>query len=113
MYVSNPYLYEEICKSKELDELTPNAVKMLDLMIKNIIKKKRYNDPSIADDIAQTAWVDIIMYWRNFDEHKYKNAFAYYSSMIMMGMAKGWNKLYPKGLKPSDTISLDSNIHSI
>lgn len=113
MYVSNPYLYDEICKSKELDELTPNAVKMLDLMIKNIIKKKRYNDPTIADDIAQTAWVDIIMYWRNFDEHKYKNAFAYYSSMIMMGMAKGWNKLYPKGLKPSDTISLDSNIHSL
>jgi hypothetical protein len=34
--VSNPYLFREMLKSKERDELTPDAVKMFQLMIDNI-----------------------------------------------------------------------------
>lgn len=112
LYVSNPYLLKEILKSKEQDELTPAAIKMFDLMIKNISNKKYYNNPEDKKDCQQSAFVDVLMYWRGFDPEKNPNAFAYYTSMIINGLNKGWGKCAGK-LKTSEIVSLDNNIHSI
>ena len=49
-YVSNPFLYQEIIKSKERDELTDDALAMFQLMIENISAKKHYNDPEDRKD---------------------------------------------------------------
>lgn len=112
LYVSNPYLLQEIMKSKEQDELTPAALEMLSLMIENISSKKHYNDPEDRKDCWQTAYLDILLYWRGFDPEKSKNPFAYFTSLIVNGMNKGWNKITGK-IKSSDLISIDNNIHTI
>ena len=112
LYVSNPYLLKEILKSKERDELTSEAIQMFQLMIEYISSKKYYNDPMDREDCWQSAWEDIIRYWRGFDPEKTNNPFAYFTSLIINGMNKGWNKCAGK-IKRSESVSLDNNIHSI
>lgn len=110
-YVSNKYLLEEIIISKQMDELTDNAIKMLQLMAENLAKKKHFKCPEDKEDCIQTAMLDIALYWRGFDPERFKNPFAYYTSMLTNGLAKGWNKIYGK-FKASEMTSLDNNIHS-
>lgn len=112
IYVSNDVLLEEVMKSKERDELTPKALKMFDLMIQNISSKKYYNNPDDKKDCWQSAYLDILMYWRGFDPEKTSNAFAYFTSLIINGLNKGWHKCTGK-LKTSDIVSLDNNIHTL
>ena len=111
-YVSNPYLLQEIMKSKAQNELTPEAIQMFQLMIENISAKKHYNDPEDKKDCWQSAYLDIILYWRGFDPEKSKNPFAYFTSLIVNGMNKGWHKISGK-IKTSDMISIDNNVHSL
>ena len=111
-YVSNPYLLQEIMKSKAQDELTPEAIQMFQLMIENISAKKHYNDPEDKKDCWQSAYLDILLYWRGFDPEKSKNPFAYFTSLIVNGMNKGWHKISGK-IKTSDMISIDNNVHSL
>lgn len=111
-YVSNPYLLQEIMKSKAQDELTPEAIQMFQLMIENISAKKHYNDPEDRKDCWQSAYLDILLYWRGFDPEKSKNPFAYFTSIIVNGMNKGWHKISGK-IKTSDMISIDNNVHSL
>ena len=110
-YVSNPYLLQEIMKSKAQNELTPEAIQMFQLMIENISAKKHYNDPEDRKDCWQSAYLDILLYWRGFDPEKSKNPFAYFTSLIVNGMNKGWHKISGK-IKTSDMISIDNNVHS-
>lgn len=114
-YVSNPALLKEIIKSKEQDELTPNAIQMLLLMIENIQRKRYYKDPEEKKDCASAAMVDVLLYWRNFDQNKSNNPFAFYTSVITNGIAKGWDKLHPETKKCPGArfTSLDNNIHSL
>ena len=111
-YVSNPYLLQEIMKSKAQNELTPEAIQMFQLMIENISAKKHYNDPEDRTDCWQSAYLDILLYWRGFDPEKSKNPFAYFTSLIVNGMKKGWHKISGK-IKTSDMISIDNNVHSL
>ena len=111
-YVSNPYLLQEIMKSKAQNELTPEAIQMFQLMIENISAKKHYNDPEDTKDCWQSAYLDILLYWRGFDPEKSKNPFAYFTSLIVNGMNKGWHKISGK-IKTSDMISIDNNVHSL
>ena len=111
-YVSNPYLLQEIMKSKAQNELTPESIQMFQLMIENISAKKHYNDPEDRKDCWQSAYLDILLYWRGFDPEKSKNPFAYFTSLIVNGMNKGWHKISGK-IKTSDMISIDNNVHSL
>ena len=111
-YVSNPYLLQEIMKSKAQNELTPEAIQMFQLMIENISAKKHYNDPEDRKDCWQSAYLDILLYWRGFDPEKSKNPFAYFTSLIVNGMNKGWHNISGK-IKTSDMISIDNNVHSL
>ena len=111
-YVQNKELLKEIIISKQQDELTYNAVKMLQLIAENIANKKRYKCIEDKEDCIQTAMLDIALYWRSFDPERYKNPFAYYTSILCNGLSKGWNKMYGK-FKASEMTSLDNNIHSL
>jgi hypothetical protein len=92
--------------------LTPEAVEMFRVMIENIMTVKKYNDIENKKDCMQQAFLDILMYYKSFDETKFSNAFAYFTSVISNGIAKGWNKCAGK-IKTSDVISLDNNVHSL
>lgn len=113
-YVSNPFLLAEIIKSKEKGELTSNALQMLLLMIENIQRKRYYKTPEEKEDCASSAIYDVLMYWQNFNPEKSTNPFAFYTSVITNGLAKGWDKLHPENKKCPGArfTSLDNNIHS-
>ena len=110
-YVQNKELMKEIVLSKQRDELTYNAVVMLQLIAENLAKKKHYKCQEDKEDCIQTAMLDVAMYWRSFDPERFNNPFAYYTSMLCNGLSKGWNKIYGK-FKASEMTSLDNNIHS-
>lgn len=116
-YVSNPALLKQIIISKEQDELTSDAIQMLQLMIENISSKKRYPSQEEKEDCQQQAMLDCLLYWRSFDPSKSNNPnpFAYFTSLITNGIAKGWNTLHPENKKAPGVIftSLDNNIYSI
>ena len=114
-YVSNPFLFKEIMKSKEQDKLTDAAIQMLMLMVDSIIAKKTFKTAEDKEDCKQTALLDCLQYWRGFDETKSTNPFAYFTSVITNGYAKGWNTLYPQNKKVKGAIftSIDNGIYSI
>lgn len=116
-YVSNPALLKQIIISREKDELTGDAIQMLMLMVENISSKKRYPSQEEKEDCQQQAILDCLLYWRSFDPSKSDNPnpFAYFTSLITNGIAKGWNTLHPENKKAAGAIftSLDNNIYSI
>ena len=114
-YVSNPFLFKEIMKSKEQDQLTEDAIQMLILMVDKISSKKVFKDPAVKEDCKQQAILDCLQYWRGFDEQKSNNPFAYFTSVITNGLAKGWNAFYPQNKQAAGAIftSIDNNIYSI
>ena len=112
IYVSNKDLLREIKLSKERDQLTYNAVKMLQLIAENLAKKKHYKCPEYKEDCIQTSMLDIALYWRSFDPEKYNNPFAYYTSMLCNILVKDYNIIYSK-FKFSEMTSIDNyNIYS-
>lgn len=110
-YVSNPYLLKEMIKSKEKGELTQEALKMIYLIAENLTRKKFFKLPEDREDCIQTAMLDALLYWQSFDPEKSNNPFAYFTSLLTNGLAKGWKKIYGK-FKSSEMTSLDNNIHS-
>jgi DNA-directed RNA polymerase specialized sigma subunit len=105
-YLNNRDLYDEIVKSKEQDQLTPKAEKMLVMLAERAIRKLTYVSDDDRQDCLQFALLDLLKYWRNFNP-KYTNAFAYFTEIAKRGYAKGWNKIHPKKYK--STLSLDKN----
>lgn len=114
-YVSNPILFKQIMISKQQDKLTDDAVEMLMLMVDNIISKKTFKYSEDRDDCKQHALLDCLQYWRGFNPEKSDNPFAYFTSIITNGIAKGWNTNYPQNKKVPGAIfsSIDNNIYSI
>ena len=108
-YLNGPDLLAEIILSKELDELTPKAVKMLQLLTEKAVTKLHYRNKMDKDDCIQSAMMDILKYWRGFKPEKSTNAFAYYTTIIYKGAAKGWNKLHPETKKQIEKISLNAS----
>lgn len=95
VYVKNRDLLAEIIKSKEQNELTPAAIKMLMTMAREISKVFKYKYEEDREDCISYAMEDILKYWRGFDPSKSSNAFAYFTQMCKNGFAKGWRALYP------------------
>ena len=106
-YLNNRDLLEEIIKSKEQDELTPNALKMLMLLADRSSNRLMYRNPEDKRDCIASAYMDLFKYWRNFKPEKSTNAFAYFTEIAKRGFAKGWNKLHPK--KYHGTVSINGS----
>ena len=103
-YIVNKDLYMQIILSKERGQLTPEALKMLDRMIKEISKVFKYKMEEDKEDCQAFAMEDVIKYWNRFDPEKSNNAFAFYTQMIKNGYAKGWRRLHP--IKASQKVSI-------
>ena len=106
-YLNNRDLYDQIVLSKEQDELTRTAVKMLTMLAERAQRKLKYANPQDQEDCLSFAILDLMKYWRSFKPEKTTNAFSYFTSMCMNGYAKGWHKLHPKKYK--GTISLSNS----
>jgi hypothetical protein len=109
-YLNNRDLLDEIIKSKEQDELTPKALKMLMMLADKCSLKLQYNNPEDRQDCIASAYMDLYKYWRNFNPEKSTNAFAYFTEISKRGFAKGWNSLHPKKYK--GTISINGSADS-
>jgi hypothetical protein len=103
-YLNNKDLYAEIVQSKDDDQLTRKAEKMLQMLAERAINKLSYVNEEDRKDCLQFALLDLWKYWRNFNP-KYTNAFAYFTEIAKRGYAKGWNKIHPNKYK--GTLSID------
>jgi hypothetical protein len=111
-YVDREKFREEILKSKERDELTPEAVRMLMLMANEASKKLKYKNEEDRQDCIAFALLDVVKYWRSYDPEKSRYPFAYYTQIIKNGFARGWNKLHP--IRSVDKLSLSNeNLYSL
>ena len=86
-------------------------------MVENISSKKKYPSKEEKEDCQQQAILDCLLYWKSFDPSKsaQPNPFAYFTSLITNGIAKGWNSLHPENKEAKGAIftSIDNNIYSI
>lgn len=98
-YVSNQQFYEEMVKSKQLGELTPQAVDCFVLLANKAIRSFHYSDKMDKDDCLSNSYHDFVKYGLNNFNPERTNAVAYFSSLAFAGFMKGWNKLKPKKLK--------------
>lgn len=103
-YINNRELLAAIIESKEKQRLTPEALVMLDRMIKEISKIFKYKMNEDREDCQAFAMEDVIKYWNRFDPEKSTNAFSYFTQLIKNGYGKGWRRLYP--IKSSMKISI-------
>ncbi len=94
IYLSNKDFCNEVIKSKQIDELTPAAQQMMILLANKTIKKMRYYNPIDKEDCLQTGLMVMFSNWRNFDESKSSNAFAYFTEVFKRGIARGFNDIY-------------------
>lgn len=112
-YVSNKELVQEIIRSKELEQLTPRALEMLQRMVKEISKVFKYKMEEDREDCQAFAMEDVIKYWNRFDPAKSNNAFAFFTQMIKNGFAKGWRRLYPVKASMKVSISKEYGVYNI
>lgn len=118
IYVSNPVLLQEMIKSKQQDELTKEAIEMLQVLLENMVSSLVYENPEDKKDCMAYAMLDFLMYWRNFNPEISSNPFAYFTSMGTNGIKKGWRALGYKeynGEKYQRSLftSIDNNIHTL
>lgn len=113
VHVKNSELREEIIACKETDDLSPRALEMLMLMAEKFANKMSYIYPEDREDCISFAVMDCYLYWRGYDPEKSENAFAYYTSIIKNGFAKGWRKLYGRMPKSSKVSISQHSIYNL
>ena len=122
-YINNKEFTDSVIESKEKDELQPFTIECFVMLANRAVERLYFRDYRDKEDCIQSALVDCIKYWRNFDPTKSDppNAFAYFTQMCKNGYAKEWKKIHRKpGLEDGEnieTISLstagDSTVYTI
>ena len=122
-YINNKEFTQAVIDSKEADELTKFTVECFVMLANRAVERLYFKDYRDKEDCVQSALVDCVKYWRNFDPTKSSppNAFAYFTQMCKNGYAKEWKKIHKKtGLEDGEnveTISLstsgDSTVYTI
>ena len=69
-------------------ELSPRAIDYFILLANRAILKLTFSNPLDKEDCIQSALLDLLRYWRNFNEEKSNNAFAYFTQIAKNGYAK-------------------------
>jgi len=103
-YVKNSILREEIIRCKKEGKLTNEAIEMFQKMADRFSRKLKYVYEEDRLDCISFAVMDCYQYWQGYNPEKSDNAFAYFTSILRNGFAKGWRKLYgnmPKSKKIS------------
>lgn len=100
-------------------ELSPKAIDYFILLANRAILKLTFSNPLDKEDCIQSALLDLLRYWRNFNEEKSNNAFAYFTQIAKNGYAKEYKKIHKhigKGEKVefvSLSLGGDSEIYSL
>lgn len=105
-YINNREFTNEIinCKYGLLDketgyqhtagELSPKAINFFMLLTQRAILKLHFSDPLDKEDCIQSALLDLLRYWKNFNEEKSNNAFGYFTQIAKNGYAKEYKKIH-------------------
>jgi len=93
-YINNKEFTAEIVKCKSADELSNAAVNYFIILANRAIQKLKFSNPLDREDCIQSALLDLIRYWKNFDETKSNNAFAYFTQVAKNGYAKEYKRIY-------------------
>jgi len=93
-YVNNKEFLVEMKKSKELGELTPEAVNMMLKIAKRLAKTKYYVFEDDRYTCMSQGIEDCLRYWKTFNPDKYDNPFSYFTMTILNGMKRQFNQLY-------------------
>lgn len=119
IYCKYGYKNEKTGYQHTAGELSPTAINYFIILANRAIQKLKFQNPLDREDCIQSALLDLLRYWKNFNEQKSNNAFAYFTQIAKNGYAKEYKKIYKhigKGEK-IQTISLslsgDSEIYSI
>lgn len=112
-------LNEETGFQHTVGELSPRAIDYFILLANRAILKLTFSNPLDKEDCIQSALLDLLRYWRNFNEEKSNNAFAYFTQIAKNGYAKEYKKIHKhigKGEKVefvSLSLGGDSEIYSL
>ena len=95
VYLKNKNILKEYHRSIERDEITPELVKMFQLLVSRISHKFYYSNPTDRQDTEAQALYQLLRAWRKFDPNKSDNPFAYYTQVAKMGFTQGFLQLHP------------------
>ena len=101
-YLNKIDLTKEIIISQGKGYLTENAKTMLFIMANEMIKKFDYYNMGTYEaeqnqyDCMMTGFVMMLENWKNYNSHKYLDAFPYFSEILKRGIVRGYNALHGK-----------------
>lgn len=87
-------LNEETGYQHKAGELSPIAINYFILLANRAVHRLTFPNPLDKEDCIQSAILDLLRYWKNFNEEKSNNAFAYFTQIVKNGYAKEYKKLY-------------------
>lgn len=104
---------EETGKQYPVGELSNRAVNyFITLAGRAIHKVPKLRNPLDKEDFIQSALLDLVKYWRNFDETKSNNAFAYFTQISKNGYAKEHKRIYRQvGVEKGERVEVISLSH--
>lgn len=88
------HLNEESGYQHKVCELSPIAINYFILLANRAILKLYFSNPLDKEDCIQSAMLDLLRYWKNFNEEKSNNAFAYFTQIVKNGYAKEYKKIH-------------------
>jgi hypothetical protein len=90
--------------------LSPLAIEYFVKLATRAIEKLHFPNEQDKEDCIQSALLDLLRYWPNFNEDKSNNAFAYFTQIAKNGYAKEYKKIY-KHIGKSEKIEFVSLSH--
>lgn len=105
-YINNREFTNEIIRCKygllnaetgyqhKAGELSPKAIEYFMILSERAIQKLKFPASIDKEDCIQSALLDLLRYWSNFNEDKSNNAFAYFTQITKNGYAKEYKKIY-------------------
>lgn len=105
-YLKNKDFLRELMISKERGELTANAVVMIMKISNKACGRLTYKHEEDRQDSIATGIQKCLMYWKNFNPEKSKNAFAYFTQICKNGFTESFNKLHP--ISESNVVSISN-----
>lgn len=111
-YLNNKELLAEVANSREKGQMTEKLAKMLTLLCSRLAKKGNFVGYSYNTDMQGYAMMMIVRTWKNFDETRSDNPFAFYTQCVKNSFIQFLNQekrqrnirdqvLIDQGLNPS------------
>lgn len=102
-YIDNKMLYAEMIVSKNMGQLTPEAIRMIGLMIEKMSYLGKMKNDYYIQEFKSNTWTNILLSWNNYDLER-TNPFAYFTSAIYNGHKITMRSLYENGKNGVDYI---------